>query len=98
MLTVRLHLDDADESNGALRVLPGANRLGRLPPDRIAELRVGGVDVLCAARAGDALLMRPLLLHASGRSTGPGHRRVLHIEYAAFPLPGGLEWHESTPA
>jgi hypothetical protein len=31
--------------------------------------------------------MRPLLLHASGRSTSQRHHRVLHIEYAAFALP-----------
>src|SRR5205807_4301579 len=39
MLSVRLHLDDADESNGALRVLPGSHRCERLAPARIRELR-----------------------------------------------------------
>ncbi len=94
MLTIRLHLDDADETNGALRVLPGSHRLGRLSPQLIQELRGQGSDVLCRAAAGDALLMRPLLLHASGRSTSMRDRRVLHIEYAAFGLPDGLEWNE----
>ena len=95
MLTVRLHMDDADETNGALRVLPGSHRLGRLSPGQIQEQRTRQADVLCAMAAGDALLMRPLLLHASGRSTSPRHRRVLHIEYAAFALPEGLHWHEA---
>ncbi len=67
MLTVRLHLDDADETNGALRVLPGTHRLGRLSPAQVQEQRVRQADALCTAAAGDALLMRPLLLHASGR-------------------------------
>lgn len=99
MLTVRLHLDDADESNGALRVLPGTHRLGRLSPGQIEEQRARQPDVLCAVEAGGALLMRPLLLHASGRSISPEkHRRVLHIEYAAFTLPAGLHWHEAPPA
>ncbi len=71
MLTVRLHLDDADESNGALRVLPGTHRLGRLASNEIQGLRTRQDDVLCTVAAGDALLMRPLLLHASGRSTSP---------------------------
>ena len=44
--------------------------------------------------AGDALLMRPLLLHSSGRLRTASHRRVIHIEYAAFALPGGLQWHD----
>lgn len=95
MLTIRLHLDDADESNGALRVLPGSHRLGRLSSERIRELCAQHSDFVCAASAGAALLMRPLLLHASSRSTSARHRRILHIEYAAFALPSGLEWHES---
>jgi hypothetical protein len=39
--------------------------------------------------------MSPLLLHASSRSQNPGHRRVLHIEYAAFSLPPELQWSEA---
>jgi ectoine hydroxylase-related dioxygenase (phytanoyl-CoA dioxygenase family) len=95
MITIRLNLDDADKSNGALRVLPGSHLSGRLSAGRIQELRAAQPDYLCAVSAGDALLMRPLLLHASGRSTSTRHRRVLHIEYAAFKLPGGLQWHET---
>jgi len=95
MLTIRLHLDDADESNGALRVFPGSHRLGRLSSERIQKIRGQQTDFLCGASAGDALLMRPLLLHASSRSTCTRHRRVLHIEYAAFALPTELNWHEA---
>jgi ectoine hydroxylase-related dioxygenase (phytanoyl-CoA dioxygenase family) len=95
MIAVRLHLDDADESNGALRVLPGSHRLGRLSAERVQELRSQQPDFLCTVSAGDALLMRPLLLHASSRSTNARHRRVLHIEYAAFTLPDELNWHEA---
>lgn len=95
MLTVRIHLDDADETNGALRVLSGSHRLGRLSAERIQELRAQQPEVLCVASAGDVLLMRPLLLHASGRSTSAGHRRILHLEYAAFSLPPELKWHEA---
>jgi len=95
MLTIRLHLDDADETNGALRVLPGSHRLGRLSSEKIQHLRSEQSDLLCAVAAGDAMLMRPLLLHASGRSTSQRHRRVLHIEYAGFALPTELQWHEA---
>lgn len=95
MLAVRLHFDAADESNGALRVIPGSHRLGRLSAERVQELRSRQCDFLCTVSAGDALLMRPLLLHASSRSTSTRHRRVLHIEYAAFTLPDGLNWHEA---
>jgi hypothetical protein len=94
MLAVRLHLDDCDDSNGALRVLPGSHREGRLDPRRIAGLRAATAEVLCEAAAGDALLMRPLLLHASGKSASDRRRRVLHIEFCAADLPGGLAWHD----
>jgi ectoine hydroxylase-related dioxygenase (phytanoyl-CoA dioxygenase family) len=94
MLTVRLHLDDCPAENGALRVLPGTHRLGRLGTAETARLRETVPEVVCAVRRGDALLMRPLLLHASSPSQQPGHRRVLHLEFAADDLPYGLEWAE----
>ena len=94
MLTVRIHLDDADAENGALRVISGTHAMGRLDAEQILRLRDERGETLCAAAGGDALLMRPLLLHASGRSASERPRRVLHIEYAAEELPGGLAWQE----
>lgn len=92
MLTLRLHLDDADAENGALRVLPCSHTLGKLDSDRIQSLRTETSEHLCTTKAGDVLLMRPLLLHASGKSTSTRHRRILHIEFADFDLPEGLQW------
>jgi ligand-binding SRPBCC domain-containing protein len=98
MLTVRLHLDNCDETNGAVRVIPGSHRLGRLSAEDIQKLRIQEPSELCCVVAGGALLMRPLLLHSSGKSRTAGHRRVLHIEYASFALPGGLQWDETLRA
>lgn len=94
MLTARLHLDDADESNGALRVIPGSHRLGRLDSNSIRESRDTITEEICTAKAGDVLLMRPLLLHASSRASSPSRRRVIHIEFAGFDLPQPLRWSE----
>jgi hypothetical protein len=93
MLTVRLHLDDCGPENGSLRVLPGSHREGRLDAGAIAKWRatVPAQEIHC--RTGDALLMRPLLLHSSSKAKQPSRRRVLHIEFAAEELPGGLDWH-----
>jgi ectoine hydroxylase-related dioxygenase (phytanoyl-CoA dioxygenase family) len=94
MLTVRLHLDDCDISNGALRVLPGSHRHGKLSAAQIKECRERTPEHVCEARAGDALVMRPLLLHASSPASVPKHRRVIHLEFAVDELPDGLVWAE----
>lgn len=91
MRTVRLHLDDCGPENGALRVVPGSHRLGVLG-DVVDVADAERRHVVCAARAGDAVLMRPLLLHASRKSRVVAHRRVLHLELAAAALPAPLEW------
>ena len=59
MLTARIHLDDMTDANGPLRVLPGSHmsRESKMSDDRSAT------SIHC--RAGDVLLMRPLLYHAS---------------------------------
>ena len=95
MITVRLHLDSCDEKNGALAVLTGSHRHGRLSAADIGKLRGEHSTVLCRAEAGDALLMRPLLLHASRRSQSESHRRILHVEYAGFELPEPLAWNQA---
>jgi hypothetical protein len=93
MLTLRLHLDDCFANNGPLRVLPGTHRYGILAAARIQELRQSHRETAATLSAGGILLMRPLLLHASSSALNPGHRRVLHIDYAAAPLPEPLQWH-----
>jgi ectoine hydroxylase-related dioxygenase (phytanoyl-CoA dioxygenase family) len=96
MLTVRLHLDDCDADNGPLQVIPGSHGNGRLDAQDIAQWREKVRAVFCPVPGGGALLMRPLLLHASSASRTPRHRRVIHLEFAAAPLPGGLKWHSQT--
>lgn len=93
MLTVRIHLDDCGPKNGPVQVLPGSHAAGRLSAADASQWKERRDPVLCTARKGGALVMRPLLLHASSPATVPGHRRVVHLEFAADELPGGLEWH-----
>lgn len=92
MLTLRLHLDDCAHDNGPLRVLGGSHAGGWLD-DEIDQWKQRGRETVCVVPAGGVVAMRPLLLHASSASQLPRHRRVLHIEYAAEDLPGGLEWN-----
>jgi ectoine hydroxylase-related dioxygenase (phytanoyl-CoA dioxygenase family) len=95
MLTLRLHLDPCGPDNGPLRVIPGSHALGAIDPAAIPDVRRRTPDVACAVPAGGAVLMRPLLLHASSPADRPGHRRVIHLEFAAGDLPDGLEWHDA---
>jgi ectoine hydroxylase-related dioxygenase (phytanoyl-CoA dioxygenase family) len=92
LLAVRLHLDPCGDDEGALRVMPGSHRLGRLTSSSIALMDKRCDEVVCVAEAGDLLLMRPLLLHASSKAERPSGRRVLHFLFAP-PDPGcGLQW------
>lgn len=81
LLAVRLHLDECDETNGPLRVILGSHRHGIIPTDDVPAHLLRQEDFTCLADEGEALLMRPLLLHASSQATAPKHRRVLHFVY-----------------
>jgi ectoine hydroxylase-related dioxygenase (phytanoyl-CoA dioxygenase family) len=96
ILTIRLHLDHTDESNGALRVLPRSHKEGRLNANDIERWKTSVSSVSCVTPGGGALLMRPLLLHASSKCSAPSRRRrVVHLEFSATELPDGLDWHGS---
>lgn len=88
-LTVRMHFDDADERNGALRVMPGSHRDGIRRENSGHEK-----EMMCPVKAGGAMLMRPLLMHASSRSLDERPRRVLHLEFNTLELPAPLRWAE----
>lgn len=92
MLTIRIHLDDCGLCNGPLCVLRSTHKLGVLSDAEIGALPTEGEIVLSVDR-GDAILMRPLIVHASSVATSPNARRVIHIEFAAEDLPNGLEWN-----
>jgi hypothetical protein len=94
MVAVRLHLDDCDSNNGALKVLSRTHLYGKLDTADIQKWIAKSETVVCELSKGDALLMRPLLLHASSPSESPKNRRVLHIEYATQELPNGLKWFD----
>ncbi|HRE84183.1 MAG TPA: phytanoyl-CoA dioxygenase family protein [Opitutaceae bacterium] len=94
MLAVRLHLDDCDDSNGPLRVSPGSHRYGILRSAEIPDYVARYGEAVCTAREGDALLMKPLLLHASSPAINPQHRRVIHIVYHSG-MPIAERWHRA---
>lgn len=91
MLTLRIHLDDVDDENGPLRVIPQSH----LSKESRGVGPEGSITIY--ANAGDVLAMRPLIDHSSGSSVegATKHRRILHLEFAASPvLPDGFAWHQ----
>ena len=92
MVTIRLHVDDADEEGGCLRVIPGSHRLGILTQDEIDHTVAAAMPKACVVCKGDAVIMRPLILHSSAKSRRLSHRRVVHLEYSGYELPPGLSW------
>jgi ectoine hydroxylase-related dioxygenase (phytanoyl-CoA dioxygenase family) len=95
MLTLRFHLDETDETNGGLKVLPSTHKFGRLSATEIQNLKSKQTVRLCKAKKGDCLLMKPLLVHSSSAGTNPKNRRVIHLEFSADDLPNGLQFYGS---
>jgi ectoine hydroxylase-related dioxygenase (phytanoyl-CoA dioxygenase family) len=94
MLALRVHLDDCHTWNGALRVVPGSHKFGRLSQEAISVRIKTEMPMVCEVPRGGVLLMKPLLLHSSSVSATPLQRRVIHFEFSSSDLPGGLSWHE----
>lgn len=92
LVAVRLHLDPCGPDDGALKVIPRTHTLGVLGASDAARLRQTEASVLCTVQTGGALVMRPLLLHASSKATGQSRRRVLHFLFGPRSLPEGVQW------
>jgi hypothetical protein len=94
MLTLRVHLDECNEGNGALKVVPGSHHQP-LPDSKVIELAKNSAVAVCDVPAGGVMAMKPLLAHSSSAGSNPSHRRVLHLEFSPDALPDGLEWYEA---
>ena len=92
LVALRLHLDVCGDNDGPLRVVPGTHTLGRLDAEAAERARKGGTEVACTMAQGGVLALRPLLLHASSKSTGTSRRRVLHFVYGPGQPGTGLRW------
>lgn len=92
IFTVRIHLDDTDEDNGALKVIPKSHLKKIYRPETIDWKTE--TETICNVRKGGIMIMKPLILHSSSRTTNNKKRRVIHIEFSNQELPIGLKWAE----
>ena len=92
IFTIRIHLDDTDENNGALKIIPKSHlkdiyRLSTIDWSKETE-------TVCKVKKGGVMIMRPLLLHSSNRTTNNNKRRVIHLEFSNIELPSEINWAE----
>ena len=92
MVTFRIHLDDSNADNGCLKVIPNSHHRGVLKQADIDNIVEESEFIECEANAGDMLIMRPLILHASSKAKLPKHRRVIHLEFSGYDLPNDVYW------
>lgn len=90
--TLRIHLDHTNEENGALKVIPGSHLKKIYRPENIDWKTEK--ELFCPVQKGGLMIMKPLLLHASNRTTNHHKRRVIHIEMSDRQLPDGIKWAE----
>lgn len=90
--TIRIHLDDTDEHNGALKVVPRSHAKGIYRPETI-DWNIE-TEHICNVERGGVMLMKPLTIHGSNRTTNGKKRRVIHIEFSDRELPEEIQWSE----
>ena len=90
--TIRIHLDDTDENNGALRIIPKSHLKKIYRPETIDWTTE--TETTCSVRKGGIMIMKPLILHSSSRTSNNKKRRVIHIEFSDQELPTELKWAE----
>lgn len=109
-VTAWLAIDDVDEENGAMRVVPGSHRHGVLPFRESAadernvlwltvdDIAAQGEPVTLALRAGEFSLHSDMLLHGSEPNPSRRRRCGLAIRYAATEVRSQAEdggWTEA---
>jgi hypothetical protein len=90
--TDRIHLDNTDQNNGALRVIPKSHLKKIYKPGTIDWTKEK--ETICNAMKGIIMIMKPLILHSSSRTINNKKRRVIHIEFSNQELPTELKWVE----
>jgi ectoine hydroxylase-related dioxygenase (phytanoyl-CoA dioxygenase family) len=91
-LTIRIHLDNTNEENGALKVIPQSH-LKNIYRSETIDWKTEQ-EYSCNVKKGGIMFMKPLLLHSSAKTTNNHKRRVIHIEFSRITLPGELQWAE----
>jgi ectoine hydroxylase-related dioxygenase (phytanoyl-CoA dioxygenase family) len=90
--TIRIHLDNTNANNGALKVIPKSHLKKIYRPENIDWITEKSTT--CSVEKGGIMIMRPLLIHASERTTNNERRRVIHVEFSRAKLTEKMNWSE----
>ena len=90
--TIRIHIDKTTHKNGALKVFNKSHKKGIV---KIESFDINKEkETICEIDKGGIMIMKPLLFHASNKTTNNKRRRVIHLEFSNQPLPNEIEWSE----
>lgn len=92
--TIRIHIDKTTKENGALKVINNSHSKGIMRIEKLDFEKE--TETVCEVEKGGIMIMKPLLFHASNKTTNNERRRVIHIEFSKQQLPAGLDWSEKT--
>jgi hypothetical protein len=81
-------LDDFTEENGAIRMVPGSHRWGKLPQDALTDLQAPHPDeALITGKAGTVLVMNAHMWHGGTANRTSKPRCAMHAFYARWDKP-----------
>ena len=81
-------LDDFTEQNGAIRMVPGSHRWGRLPQQALADLQARHPEeILITGKAGTVVVMNAHLWHGGTANRTARPRCAMHAFYARWDKP-----------
>ena len=85
MLAASIHLDDSDEENGCINVIPGSHKQG--PLQHVGSYYLSPEEypidsgISCPAKAGDVLIFNYLTVHGSKPNRSERTRRNVLFQY-----------------
>jgi ectoine hydroxylase-related dioxygenase (phytanoyl-CoA dioxygenase family) len=81
-------LDDFTQDNGAIRMVPGSHRWGKLPQHLMADLQARHPDeILITGRAGTVVIMNAHMWHGGTANRTAKPRCAMHAFYARWDKP-----------